>query len=392
MAPKASAAAISKAEAKVTKAEKIGQDAQVPERFQKMIPSNQKKDSRSYFEHIQVDGREVQIRCFRPAATEDKEARPAIVMVCGLLWFGDGLLGQIGLKFNDGFGYAFAKAGVPCVQVHTPIRHIGMTRFMDFLVFLLFPLTLLPTRMRAIICMLDVAFLAQDILDFLPVLLMIFFLPNWGPWALPVAHLATRNLQLLRGMGGVGGMIPGPERRDHQKEIAAVVAWVQEKENQDKLGSDGRLVLCGYSSGGHCAALYGLSPQAPKFEAVVLISAVLNLQTDLWEGSRRWLKPLFDTIYGDILGCRTPDERRLASPEAMVEKKVGGQDWYVLSAKTELLGLQPLQDILFQAAPFCKALESKGAKVHRVTCGHNHWLLIFSISNFLGPFCKNLLK
>ena len=36
--------------------------------------------------------------------------------------------GTIGLIFNDKFGYEFAQNGVPCVQIHTPSRHIAHTR------------------------------------------------------------------------------------------------------------------------------------------------------------------------------------------------------------------------------------------------------------------------
>merc|ERR1712139_384723 len=91
----------------------------------------------------------------------------------------------------------------------------------------------------------------------------------------------------------------------------------------------------------------------------------------------------------DAYGVADDAARKAASPQDLVPEKVEG-DWYVLTAKCELLGLQPFEDILFNAAPLCQALQAAGAKVHRVTCGHNHWLLISGIPDFVGPFCKSL--
>merc|ERR1719352_1042274 len=53
-------------------------------------------------------------------------------------------MGMIGLNFNDAFGYAFARAGVSCVQVHTPNRHLAHTRIQDILCFLMLPLLFIP--------------------------------------------------------------------------------------------------------------------------------------------------------------------------------------------------------------------------------------------------------
>lgn len=276
------------------------------------------------------------------------------------------------------------------MQIHTPCRHIAETRFMDVLAALLFPLTLPPTPLRPILCTIDTFMLAMHGTDFLPLALLMALVPNWGFWGLPVMHLAIRQMQWLR------GAIPKPTCRDHQKEISATVAWTQE--NKAKLGSDGRIVLCGYSSGGHCASLYGLSKQAPKFDAVVLISGIYSLQTDHWSGGRRLLKPIFDRlVYGDILGCRTTEERKLASPDALVKqrlkgKELKGQEWYILSAKYELMGLAPFEDILFATGPLCQALQDGGAKVHKVSCGLNHWLLVLKIDGFVATLAKSLIK
>jgi len=341
---------------------------------------------RKYLKWTKANDNDVCMRVFLPALKDEddeKKKRPAIVMVCGLLWFGEGLLGAIGNMFNDGFGWAMARAGVPCVQLHTPQRHIGYTRLMDYLAVLLFPLTAF-NPLRTLIPLVDVFMIATDFFDLLPLFALVMVFERWGWWALPFAHLATRNLQWIR------GSVPGPPRRDHQADIAAAVAWTQE--NKELLGSDGRLVLAGYSSGGHCAALFGVAEKAPKFEAVVLISGIYSVMTDAWVGGRRLLAPLFNIIYGDILGCRTSEARRELSPEVRVERKMNGQDWYVLTAKYELMGMQPFQDILFRAEPLCDALKAKGAKVHRVSCGLNHWTLVFSFKEFANTFCRSLIK
>mmetsp|Transcript_49730 Transcript_49730/g.144286 ORF Transcript_49730/g.144286 Transcript_49730/m.144286 type:complete len:345 (-) Transcript_49730:108-1142(-) len=333
------------------------------------------------FHTIVADKREVQLRVFTPD-TPDGPPKPAVVMVCGLLWLGEGFLGRIGLAFNDSFGYTFARHGVPCVQIHTPSRHIAHTRLMDFAAMLLWPLSWIPILSLPLLCA-DVLMLSITLID-VSLLILVPFLSFLGPLSLPMLHLAVRSAQWLQ------GSLPPPEPSTHQKEVAAAVAWAKAK--QQILRSDGRLVLCGYSSGGQCAALYALSPAAPRFHAVVLISGIYSLQTQAWTGWRRLLTPIFNALYGDILGVTTDESRRLQSPEVMVEQSVQGQDWYVLTAKMELMGLQPFEDILFNGGQLCTALEGKGASVHRVQCGLNHWLLVLRINDFIQPFCASLIK
>merc|ERR1712217_795813 len=93
---------------------------------------------------------------------------------------------------------------------------------------------------------------------------------------------------------------------------------------------------------------------------------------------------MLNFLYKDCYGASDEAARFNASPEAVVPKKLEG-DWYVLSARYELMGLQPFQDLL------CKALAAAGAKVHRVQCGMNHWTLILAINGFIQPFCKKLI-
>lgn len=333
------------------------------------------------FRYLDVDGQQVQLRVFLPAKAASPP-KPAVVMVCGLLWLGTGTLGRIGLAFNDVFGRAFAAAGTPCVQIHTPSRHLAYTRIMDLAVSLLWPLGYFGI-LRAPLIIGDVAMLTTSVLDCTP-LLLLPLASSLGAWALPLFHLLVRAVQWLR------GAIPGPPPRDHQKEIAATVAWTQA--NKELLESSGRLVLCGYSSGGHCASLYGGSPEAPQFDAVVLISGIYGLRTHAWAGARRLLAPVFDMLFADILGLQTPEERDRNSPDVMVKRDLKGQDWYVLSAQMELMGLQPFEDILFQTKPLCDAVTAKGATVHRMTCGLNHWLLLLNFAGFVKPFCDSLPK
>eukprot|EP00439_Symbiodinium_sp_Y106_P050861 s264_g6.t1 len=96
------------------------------------------------FKTVEVDGREVTLRVFTPAGGGG--SKPAVVMVCGLLWrgFGEGILGFIGLNFNDAFGHALARNGLPCVQIHTPQRHIAHTRVQELALALCAPVYLVP--------------------------------------------------------------------------------------------------------------------------------------------------------------------------------------------------------------------------------------------------------
>lgn len=332
------------------------------------------------FHDLNVDGKNVRLRVFVPE-NGHAEKKPAIVMVCGLLWLGGGFLGQIGLTFNDGFAYAFARNGVACVQVHTPIRHTSHTRMMELLCMLLWPLTMVP-NLCYVLMLGDVLMMATTPLD-LCFLLCVPIFPSFlgGFLSLPALHLLIRIGQWLQ------GDIPWPKHRSALREIAATSAWAQK--NTDLLGSDGRLVLCGYSSGGHCAALHAFSADSPGYESVVLISGIYDLRTQAWTGLRRYLAPVFNLMYQDAFGVCDESARAAASPAAVVPHMMQGE-WYVLKAKMELLGLAPFEDILFDRGPLCKSLERAGVKVHQVTCGHNHWLLILAIESFVGPFCKSL--
>jgi len=336
------------------------------------------------FHNLVVDGRDVQLRIFTPRGYKGP-AKPAVVMVCGLLWFGGGFLGRIGLTFNDVFGKVFARNGVACVQIHTPSRHLAHTRFMDLLAVLTWPLSVVP-HLRTVLLVGDVFMLANSPID-LSLLLLVPVLLNYfksltlaGLFALPLLHFAIRTLQKLR------GGTPWPKHINIVHEVTAAVQWAQS--NQEMMGSNGKLVLCGYSSGAHCAALYRLSADVPAFTAVVLISGIYSLRTHAWTGKRRIFAPIFNMIYLDILGCGTDEERDAASPEVLVKNKMQG-DWYVLSARNELLGI-PVQNLLFDRAGLCADLEAQGANVHQVTCGSNHWALVLSIETFIKPFCDNL--
>merc|ERR1712218_79512 len=151
-------------------------------------------------------------------------------------------------------------------------------------------------------------------------------------------------------------------------------------------GSTGRLVLCGYSSGAHCASLYAMSEKASEFESVLLISGIYDIHTDAWTGWMSYLAPVINVLLKDIVGAVTPELREKLSPVKMVERRLDGMDWHVLNAESELLGIQPFQDLLFSSDALCEQLTSKGANVHRATCGHNHWLLIFSFDAYVRKF------
>ncbi|CAE8581903.1 unnamed protein product, partial [Polarella glacialis] len=135
------------------------------------------------FHTITVDGRDVQLRVFVPDPVakypgldndnvsnaakltgKTPGSKPAVVMVCGLLWLGEGLLGLIGVTFNDAFGRAFARHGVPCVQIHTPQRHLKHTTLMDIHLLLLLPMCLVP-GLRFLVLAADVAMLMTSRAD-----------------------------------------------------------------------------------------------------------------------------------------------------------------------------------------------------------------------------------
>ncbi|CAE8584603.1 unnamed protein product, partial [Polarella glacialis] len=202
---------------------------------------------------------------------------------------------------------------------------------------------------------------------------------------------AVRLLQFRRGELDWDGS----SFRDYGKETEAAVAWAEKHEKL--LGSDGRLVLCGYSSGGHVAALHALTSSSSKkrrFTSVVLISGIYDLRTQGWDGFKEWLVPLFNLLYRDILGCKSEELRAASSPVAVAQSPKLELDtdctWWVLSAQKELMGLQPFESILFGVSELCAALKAKGATVKRATCGLNHWLLIFSFDAFAKSFCESL--
>ncbi|CAE7427839.1 SDR1 [Symbiodinium sp. CCMP2592] len=274
------------------------------------------------FKTVEVDGREVTLRVFTPAGGGG--SKPAVVMVCGLLWFGEGILGFIGLNFNDAFGHALARNGLPCVQIHTPQRHIAHTRVQELALALCAPVYLVP-GLRFLLLAADVLMLLTSQRD-IWLLLVVVVLPGLmdavlatslavpmlllGPlgWLItalnmigglvlvPALHFAFRTGQYL--MGELD--LSGEGRRDYLKEVEAAVSWAEE--NAKALKSDGRLVLCGYSSGGHVAALYGLEHCAAakkgrgRFEAVVLVSGIYDLRTN-WKDARRFLAPVMNLIF-----------------------------------------------------------------------------------------------
>ncbi|CAE7566470.1 unnamed protein product [Symbiodinium natans] len=210
----------------------------------------------------------------------------------------------------------------------------------------------------------------------------------------PFLHFAFRLAQYLLGELD----LTGESRRDYLKEVEAAVAWAEE--HPKTLGSDGRLVLCGYSSGGHVAALYGLEHcVAPKngrrrFEAVILVSGIYDLRTQ-WEDARRFLAPVMNLLFKDIIGADTDAKRAASSPAALVQssqQKALDPDchWWILNARTELLGLPLLEDILFASSGLHEGLKAKGATVKRAECGHNHWLLVFGFPAFAAAFSETL--
>jgi len=77
------------------------------------------------FHTLPVDGREVQLRVFKPDLAQKKPS-PTVVMVCGLGFLGEGALGWTGKFFNDAFGKAFAvMASLACRS--TPLLAISHT-------------------------------------------------------------------------------------------------------------------------------------------------------------------------------------------------------------------------------------------------------------------------
>eukprot|EP00927_Polykrikos_kofoidii_P044781 TRINITY_DN38660_c0_g1_i1.p1 TRINITY_DN38660_c0_g1~~TRINITY_DN38660_c0_g1_i1.p1 ORF type:complete len:338 (+),score=41.82 TRINITY_DN38660_c0_g1_i1:64-1077(+) len=323
--------------------------------------------SAQFFQPITVDGSEVVLRVFVP--TRDERKRAAVVMVCGLGWLGGGILGIIGKTFNDRFGYAFANASVPCVQIHTPSRHLAHTRLLDLSAILLWPMTWVPL-LNFPLLLLDVLFLAVTLWDFLAILFIpaVMFI---GPLALPLLHGSLRASQWLQ------GVLPAPPPRNHLHDVEGAVQWA--KKNPAKLGSNGNLVLCGYSSGAQCAAQFALAG-AHNFESVVLISGIYNLHTDAWKGFSAALAPLVNLALSDILNASAEDRLTL-SPEWNVQGRLEGQHWLVLNAQNELMGL-PFQDLLFASEGLCEKLAANGARVTREVCGLNHWLLLFSFDAF----------
>eukprot|EP00931_Biecheleriopsis_adriatica_P100394 TRINITY_DN75719_c0_g1_i1.p1 TRINITY_DN75719_c0_g1~~TRINITY_DN75719_c0_g1_i1.p1 ORF type:complete len:407 (-),score=84.74 TRINITY_DN75719_c0_g1_i1:71-1291(-) len=402
--------------------------------------------ARRSFQQLRVNGQDVQLRVFLPGTAGDKKP-PAVVMVCGLLWLGGGLLGEIGLRFNDVFGYAFARVGLPCVQIHTPQQHIAQTRMLDLALLCLLPMTFVPV-LRYVLLAVDLAFLVTsrtDLLMMLPLVVLPasldalwatttpvqalmgpigFLLAFGGVFSgavfIPMLHITFRAFQWMLGELD----LDGSKRRNYLDEVDAAVAWADE--HCDLLGSNGRLVLCGYSSGAHVAALYGLRADGEpaggsskkrsrleggsaanssgaesignnrersdrRFEAVVLISGIYDLRTCSWSGLKRCIAPAHNLLYGDIIAASSDELREAASPVAVAQsKQLSDCPWWVLSAKKELMGLQPFEHVLFDCKALAAVLAAKGATVKRAECGYNHWLLIFSFAPFAKAFAESL--
>ena len=332
---------------------------------------------------VRVEGRHVSLRVFTPVQPSQKVA-PTVVMVCGLAWLGGGALGCLGELYNDAFGRAFARHGISCVQLHTPARHLAHTRIVEVVGLLLWPLTFVPIVSIPVL-VLDVIALATSFWQLL-FLLVVPFVSLFGPLSLPSLHLSMRFVQWI------SRDIPFPKHVSAHQEIDAAVAWAQS--HQELLRGNGCMVLCGYSSGGHCASLYATSPNSPCFDAVVLISSCcFDMQTDRWKGIKVLFAPVFNLIFAEILGVNSSQSRKSASPAFTVsEGDHHNESWYILSASSELMGIQPLQSILFDSQTFCDALRRKGAEIHNVSCGLNHWLLIFSVDAFISRFCAVLLQ
>lgn len=376
------------------------------------------------FQQIEVDGREVTLRVFLPAENGGgkKQKPPAVVMVCGLLWLGEGLLGFIGLNFNDAFGYAFARQGVPCVQIHTPQRHIAQTRVMELALAACSPLYVVP-GLRFLLLASDICMLLTSKMD-IWLLLLAVVLPGildavvatslavpmllLGPvgWFLSFANMAAGlvivpllHCAVRLGQYMLGELEDRSNYRNYLKEVEAAVTWAEK--HQALLGNDGRLVLCGYSSGGHVASLYGLEqcvvPTNGKrrFEAVVLVSGIYDLRTASWEGVKRFLAPIHNMLYGDIIAADSDAKRAQVSPAAVLQTKQQKDldpdcAWWVLNAKKELMGLPIFEEILFDSSTLVAGLKAKGATVKRAECGYNHWLLVFGFPSFAASFCEGL--
>lgn len=229
----------------------------------------------------------------------------------------------------------------------------------------------------------DVIFMAVSRLDLIFVVL-VPFLSLFGPFGLPLLHLGIRCGQWMQ------GCIPFPKHASHYREIDKAVSWAHD--NKEFLENDGRFILCGYSSGGNCASLYALSQPARRFHSIVMVSAAfLDTRTEHWTGLKAWFAPIFNAVFSEVLGINSTSLRESGSPLVAVKEDRAGEQWYILNARSELMGM-PGQDILFDAEPFCKALKGKGAEIHRVTCGLNHWSLIFSLEPFVSSFCGKMLQ
>mmetsp|Transcript_28557 Transcript_28557/g.51717 ORF Transcript_28557/g.51717 Transcript_28557/m.51717 type:complete len:378 (+) Transcript_28557:134-1267(+) len=365
------------------------------------------------FHTITVQGRSVQLRVFSPPVGSDEFSKPAVVMVCGLLWFGGGLLGEIGLRFNDAFGFAFARAGMSCVQIHTPQQHMAQTRILDLALLALLPLSIVP-GIRFLLLAVDLLLLATskvDLLLLLPFVALPGLLDTLFFTATPVMTLRNvlGSLLLVTALHAsfraaqwwLGELDLARETlRDYLCEVQAAVDWA--RKNWRDLG-DRRLVLCGYSSGAHVAALYGIAAceehrgKVEPFEAVLLISGIYDLRTASWTGWKRLLAAIHNLLYGDIIGANSDTLREAASPVAVAHSTRATTlrkdcPWWVLSATKELMGIQPFEHILFDCAGLVNALQAKGATVRRAECGYNHWVLVFSFASFARSFAESFNK
>jgi len=354
------------------------------------------------------DGRSLEMRSYVPRApagssTVPEPARPTVVLNGGMMWIGLGFLGWISWSFNREFGFAFARNDMSCVVLLSPGRHIMHTWIAEFvLVCLLMPFicfSAIPQLIWMFILILVLGSVWMDSILFLPLAGLLHLL-DAGLLSVPTIWALIRVSQKLRGQ-----LECAPA--DPLVDMQAAVAWTQAQ--KELLGSDGRLVVAGYSSGGHVAAHYLLSKcPKPIFEVSVLISALLALRLeDEADGEgkqsgvlRRLTQLPRDFVRLFFKQCMTqgqgfqPGWRGLCP---IATACAGNARWpakrcLVTNAENELCGF-PGEKLLFgSTGAFCDALtKHRGvAEMQYKACGRNHWHMIMCLDKVLRPLRESL--
>lgn len=88
-------------------------------------------------------------------------------------------------------------------------------------------------------------------------------------------------------------------------------------------------------------------------------------------------------------------EERGAKPRDLITPPRGplhNQPWHLFNASSELFGIRPLEDTLFDSSGLVRALQRAGAVVRRKVVPGSHWTMVLWIDGVIGELVQELEK